>query len=156
MYITFYYRKMVKLPKLKKDMLGFLVGESGKISKQALMKIGFFLTTGAIGTSLKARNVKGKPITWFPSRLNKLPFVQYSSHTSGMDTFKFEGNIIATHYSSQSSSSHSNHSSHGSHSSHSSHGSHSSHSSHSSHGSHSNHSNHSNGGGGPPNRRIVT
>ena len=58
---------MVKLPKLKRNIKGFLIGEEGKISKQALMKIGFFLTTGAIGTSLKARNVAVKSIQSSPS-----------------------------------------------------------------------------------------
>tara|TARA_Y100000310_G_C20001758_1_gene498837 strand:+ start:213 stop:476 length:264 start_codon:yes stop_codon:yes gene_type:complete len=35
---------MVKLPKIKKDVNAFLVGEEGKISKQSLMKTGAMLT----------------------------------------------------------------------------------------------------------------
>ena len=41
---------MGKIPKIKKKVSAFLVGEEGKISKQALMKTGAILSVAAAGT----------------------------------------------------------------------------------------------------------
>ncbi|MCK5025011.1 MAG: hypothetical protein KAS15_00360, partial [Nanoarchaeota archaeon] len=41
---------MVKLPKLKKEIVAFLKKEDGKISKQSLIKAGVILSAAAVAT----------------------------------------------------------------------------------------------------------
>ena len=43
------------IPKIKKKINAFLVGEEGKISKQSLLKVGAMLGGAALGTVLSAR-----------------------------------------------------------------------------------------------------
>ena len=45
------------LPKLKKRITSFLVGEEGKISKQSLLSLGAFLGTGVLAGILAAKDV---------------------------------------------------------------------------------------------------
>ena len=83
---------MVKLPKIKKDVNAFLIGEEGKISKQSLMKAGVLLSAATIGAISESDDA--------------------SAHYS-------HSNTISMSYGSWTvSSDHSNHGSHGSHGSH--------------------------------------
>ena len=43
-------KEMVNLPKVKKTINAFLVGEEGKISKQSIIKAGVILTAISLGT----------------------------------------------------------------------------------------------------------
>lgn len=42
------------IPKIKKDLNSFLVGEEGKITKKSLIKTGSLLTAVALGSALAA------------------------------------------------------------------------------------------------------
>jgi len=46
-----------KIPRIKKKINSFLVGEEGKISKQSLLKVGVLLGGTALGTVLSAKKV---------------------------------------------------------------------------------------------------
>jgi|SRR3989344_7404811 len=102
-----------KIPKIKKKVNAFLVGEEGKISKHSLLKGA--VTAGIIsaGTLLASKGALAQQ-----SHSNTLS-VSYASPTA-----------TGTH------AHHASHSNHSNHANHSNHGSHSSHGSHGSHGSH--------------------
>jgi hypothetical protein len=80
----------MRLPKIKKKVNAFLVGEEGKISKKSLLKVGAVLSTIALGSALSAEKTKAELCS---------------------------GSGSATHASHSSHGSHSSHSSHGSHAS---------------------------------------
>ena len=81
-----------KIPKIKKKIYAFLVGEEGKISKQSLLKAGIVLGTLGI--------LSGK----------------FCSATDTLSLGTYDGSsATATHTSHSSHSSHSSHGSHGSH-----------------------------------------
>jgi hypothetical protein len=46
-----------RFPRLKKKISDFLSEEDGKITKQALVSLGAFLSTGALGTALFSNSV---------------------------------------------------------------------------------------------------
>ncbi len=48
-----------KLPKIKKSVNAFLVGEEGKISKDSLVKAGLLLSAYAIGAALASKDIAG-------------------------------------------------------------------------------------------------
>jgi hypothetical protein len=45
---------MVDIPKIKKKINAFLIGEEGKISKEALLKTGMVVTAFAVGSAIAA------------------------------------------------------------------------------------------------------
>lgn len=102
------------LPKAKKSIKNYIMGEDGKISKQSMLTLGAFFGASAFASIVSTKNVQA----------------QHVSH--------------GAHCSHSSHGSHGSHSAHGSHSSHVSHGSHGSHASHSAHGSHASHHAHMN------------
>ena len=79
---------MVKIPKIKKSVKAFLVGEEGKISKKALMKTGALLTIAA-GSAIQIEASHGHHNSL---ELGYTSFYSYGAHSD-----------------------HVNHSSHGSH-----------------------------------------
>lgn len=92
----------IEIPRIKKRINAFLVGEEGKISKQSLLAIGTALGTVALSNAAKAYDHGGGGI-YYTTGSYKISHGHHASHSA-----------------------HSSHSSHGAHSSHSSHGSHSS------------------------------
>ena len=82
---------MVKIPKIKKNPSSFLTGEEGKISKQALMKVG---TIVAVASTLVSDDAAA-----------------HVSHNSMLDTAYDAGTVTATHSSAET---HGSHGSHGS------------------------------------------
>ena len=88
----------IEVPRIKKRINAFLVGEDGKISKQSLLAIGTALGTAALSN------------------------IGSAVHSNSVTSIANTGTILHTHHSSH--NSHSSHGSHGSHGSHSSHGSH--------------------------------
>jgi len=53
----------VKIPKLKKKISAYLLGEDGKITKQSLMSVGSILGTVAIGGALMSEIAEAKAKT---------------------------------------------------------------------------------------------
>jgi len=90
-----------KIPKIKKKVRAFLVGEEGKISKQSLLKTGAILSSIAVATILSSSRVAAEHCS-----------CNHRSHGSHLN-LSYSPDTATT-----------NHSSHGSHGSHSSHGSH--------------------------------
>lgn len=78
------------LPKLKKRITSFLVGEEGKISKQSLLSLGAFIGTGVLGGILAAKDASAQ-----------------TYHTNSLSLSYSGGTATATHghHSSHSSSS---------------------------------------------------
>jgi len=93
---------MKKIPKLKKKVNAFLVGEEGKISKQSLLKAGTIL--GAISLS-SIMALKGVSAETHPD---------YVTHVNSLSLGYSGGTAAATH------THHASHTSHGSHGSHNS------------------------------------
>ena len=50
---------MVDIPKIKKKINAFLIGEEGKISKESLLKTGMVITAFAVGSAIAASVVGG-------------------------------------------------------------------------------------------------
>lgn len=90
---------MAKLPKLKKKINAFMVGEEGKISKESLLKAGTFIAFIALTSSINAAQAEAGV-----------------NHTNSLDVYHSDPTVTTT-------GTHSHHASHASHGSHSSHGS---------------------------------
>lgn len=87
---------MAKLPKLKKKINAFMVGEEGRISKESLIKAGTFITFAALSATIGSSRVEAGNV-----HSNSLGS-NYNDHT-------MTGTGSHSH--------HASHSSHGSHSS---------------------------------------
>ena len=96
------------IPKIKKKVNAFLVGEEGKISKESLIKTGAVLTMFALG-SIKSANA-GCPVgrgNGHFDHCNDMRFQRTSNEPSV---------VAGTHRNEMHNNGHSSHNSHGSHS----------------------------------------
>ena len=78
-----------KIPKIKKTINAFLVGEDGKISKQSIIKAGVVLTAVSLGVLSSANagthaNTDHQDVT--PHTNNPQPQLTYSGEDSGVAT----------------------------------------------------------------------
>lgn len=90
---------MVKFPKLKKKISSFLTKEEGKISKESLTRVGIFLGSVAIASSLVSAAGNPGP---------------HNSHSNGLGTTYSDPIVTGTH---SHAITHTSHGSHGSHNS---------------------------------------
>ena len=98
---------MVNIPKIKKKVNAFLVGEEGKISKESLIKTGAMLTMFALG-ALKSANA-GCPLNSDNGHYDHCNDMQFQKTSD-------EPSIVAgKHHNEMHSNNHSSHNSHGSH-----------------------------------------
>jgi len=97
------------IPKIKKKVNAFLVGEEGKISKETILKAGAIAGGFALSSALLSKGV-------------------YSQHNQHSNNGPIHSNGLSLNYDAPSSSATSTHTSHGNHTN--------AHSNHASHGSH--------------------
>ena len=75
----FKYKKMVKVPKIKKKLSAYIMGEEGRISKQALLAMGAFLGSGVLASILLSSDVQA-----------------WVDHTNALSVSYNEGNGVAS------------------------------------------------------------
>ena len=110
------------VPRIKKRIGAFLLGEEGKISKQSLLKTGIIIGSLAVATTLAAKSTLAHS-NHYNANCACGAASGGACHDNGMSPPNYNQPTIRVQHG-HCSERHSNHSSHSSHSSHCSHSSH--------------------------------